>query len=138
MASISARLVDSSTRGSEAAETVRLRYMSESATLIHIIGSIESGAMMMYNMLAKMMKAPQTVTIKFNRELLGIGITFKDIDVLFKAYLSGSVSKETLVYNLRRLEAIDPSRTDEEELEAIKEPPPPTPPQTKTPTAAKT
>jgi hypothetical protein len=125
MASISARLIDNSTRGSEAAETVRLRYLSESATLVHIISAVESGTVMMYNMLAKMMKAPASVTVKFNREILGIGLTYKDVDVLFKAYLTGSISKETLVYNLRRLEAIDPNRTDEEELGAIKDPPPP-------------
>jgi hypothetical protein len=127
MASISARLIDNSTRGSEAAETVRLRYLSESATLVQIISAVEAGMVMMYNMLATLMKASGTVSLKFNREILGLGITFKDLDVMFKAYLTGSISKETLVYNLRRLEAIDPNRTDEEELGAIKEPPPPAP-----------
>ena len=134
MASISARLVDSSTRGSEAAETVRLRYMSESASLIHIINSIESGCMMMYNMMAKLKRAG-TVTIKFSREILGVGITFKDLDVMFTAYLNNQLSKESLLYNLRRLDAIDPNRTDEEELAAIKAPPPQVDPN-KQPTAA--
>ena len=135
MASISARLVDISTRGSEAAETVRLRYMSESASLIHIIGAIENGAMMMYNMLALLMKASDTVDVKFPREILGVGITFKDLAVMFEAYMNGILSKESLLYNLRRLDALDPNRTDAEELAAIKEPPKPeskpaaTPPQ---------
>lgn len=127
MASISARLVDNSTRGSEAAETVRLRYISESASLIHIIGAIESGMVMMYNMLAKLKRVDGTVKIAFSREILGIGITFKDLAVLFEAYLNGSVSKETLLYNMRRLDAVDPNRTDEQELAAIKEPPKPAP-----------
>jgi hypothetical protein len=135
MASISARLVDISTRGSEAAETVRLRYMSESASLIHIISAIENGAMMMYNMLALLMKASDTVDVKFPREILGVGITFKDLAVMFEAYMNGILSKESLLYNLRRLDALDPNRTDAEELAAIKEPPKPeskpaaTPPQ---------
>jgi hypothetical protein len=124
MASISARLVDNSTRGSEAAETVRLRYMSESASLIHIIGAVENGANMMYNMLSKLMKAGGEVSVKFSKEILGVGITFKDLSVMFEAYLNGSISKETLLYNLRRLDAIDPERTDAEELAAMKEPPP--------------
>lgn len=122
MSSMSARLVDNSTRGSEAAETVRLRYMSESAGLIHIIGSIEVGCNILYNMLAKLLKTSE-VTVQFSKEILGIGVTFRDLKILFEAYLTSSISKETLVYNLRRLDAIDPNRTDQEELSAIKEPP---------------
>ncbi len=124
MASISARLVDNSTRGSEAAETVRLRYMNEAASLLHIMGSIESGINMMYNMLGKLMGAQGEVKVSLPRDILGATITFKDLSILFEAYLNGEISKETLVYNLRRLDAIDPTRTNEEELGAIKDPPP--------------
>lgn len=124
MASVSARMVDSSTRGSEAAETVRLRYVSESASLIHIISAIEAGATMMYNMLANLMKAGGSVKITFSREVLGVGITFRDLDVLFNAYLRGSITKESLLYNLRRLDALDPNRTDAQELAGMKDPPP--------------
>jgi hypothetical protein len=129
MASVSARMVDSSTRGSEAADTVRLRYMSESAGLIHVIGAIETGLVMMYNMLAKLMLITDEVVIMFSREILGIGIAFKDLKILFDAYLAGAVSKETLLYNLRRLDAVNPARTDAEELGAIRDPEP-----TETPT----
>lgn len=134
MSSMSARLVDNSTRGSEAAETVRLRYMSESAGLIHIIGSIETGCTILYNMLAKLLKTTE-VTVQFSKEILGVGVSFKDLKILFEAYLTSSISKETLVYNLRRLDAIDPNRTDEEEMSAIKEPPLPANPNAPQPAA---
>lgn len=137
MSSMSARLVDNSTRGSEAAETVRLRYMSESAGLIHIIGSIETGCNILYNMLAKLLLASE-VTVRFSKEILGVGVSFKDLKILFEAYLTGSISKETLVYNLRRLDAIDPNRTDEEEMSAIKEPPTQAPANTNAPKPAAT
>lgn len=123
MASVSARLIDNSTRGSEAADTVKLRYMSESASLIQIVGAIENGCMVMYNMLAKLMKT-EAVSIKFSKEILGTGVSMTDMATLFAAYLTASISKDTLVYNLRRLGAIDPNRTDEEELAAIRNPPP--------------
>lgn len=126
MASVSARLVDSSTRGSEAAETVRLRYMSESASLVHIINNGEIGLNVLYNMLAKLMKATSGVKVLFSREIIGMGIAFKDLKVLFEAYFEGGISKETLVYNLRRLEAIDPNRSDADELAAIRNPQPQT------------
>ena len=134
MSSMSARLVDSSSRGSEAAETVRLRYMSESAGLIHILSSAETGCMILYNMLAKLLKTTE-VSVVFSKEILGVGVTFKDLKILFEAYLTGSISKETLLYNLRRLDAIDPNRTDEQELSAIKDPPPPVNPNAPKPAA---
>jgi hypothetical protein len=123
MASVSARLIDNSTRGSEAADTVRLRYMSESASLVQIVGAIENGCMVMYNMLAKLMKTTGVV-IQFSKEILGTGVSMTDMATMFEAYLNASISKETLVYNLRRLGAIDPNRTDQEELSAIRNPPP--------------
>lgn len=128
MASVSARMVDTSTRGSEAAETVRLRYLSESASLVHLLGAAESGFTLMYNMLAELMGVSGQVIVTLSKEILGAGITFRDMQVLFEAYLNGSISKETLVFNLRRLDAIDPARTDKQEMDAIQDPPPPTPP----------
>jgi hypothetical protein len=136
MASISARLIDNSSRGSESPETVRLRYVSESATLINILTSIETGFNVLYNMLATLKGASGSVLIKFSREILGIGITFKDMQVLFEAYLNGTVTKETLIYNLRKLDALDPNRTDEEELVEMRDPPPQVDPNKPAPVAA--
>lgn len=127
MASVSARLIDNSTRGSEAAETVRLRYMSESASLVHSIGAVESGMSILYNMLAKL-RRESTVVIQFSREIVGTGIAFKDLKTLFDGYFQGGISKETLLYNLRRLEAVDPNRSDADELAAIQTPQPQKPP----------
>lgn len=124
MASASARLIDNSTRGSEAPEAVRLRYLSEASSLIHIMTSVENGLNFMYNMIARLHRAPETVAIAFSREMLGMSIKFTDLKILFEGYLNGAVSKESLLYNMKRLEATDPKRTDAEELAAIKEPPP--------------
>lgn len=123
MASISARMVDNSTRGSEAAETVRLRYMSESASLTHIIGSVEAGCNRVYSMLAVLGNHAGAVLIAFSREILGSQITVSDLKTVLEAYLAGTVSKESFLYNLRRLDLADPSRSDAEELAVIKDPP---------------
>lgn len=131
MATMSARMIDSSTRGSEAAETVRLRYMSEAAGLIHILNSVETGLNVMYNMLLKLRRDLGEVKIKFSREILGMNISYKDLSTLIEAYLKGAMSKESLLYNMRRLDAIDPNRSDADELSAIRAPesktPAPTP-----------
>jgi hypothetical protein len=128
MSSMSARMIDNSTRGSEAAETVKLRYMSESAGLIHTIGAIEGGLNAMYNQLSKLKGLDELVKILFSREIIGVGISLKDMKVLFDAYFQAGISKETLLYNLRRLEAVDPNRSDADELSAIRNPPPPVDP----------
>lgn len=121
MASLSARLVDSSAKGSEAAEAVRLRYVNEAASLIHIIGAIETGLVIVFNQLAKLRRDTGQVKITLQRDVLGNAITFSDMKVLFEAYLEGSITAETLIYNLRRLDALDPNREDAVELAAIKQ-----------------
>ena len=119
MSTMSARLVDSSSKGSEAAEAVRLRYVNEAASLIHIIGSIETGLTMVFNMISKLMKLSE-VKLSFPRDVLGAAITFGDMKVLFEAYFEGGITVETLVYNLRRLDAMDPNRDESAEIVAIK------------------
>lgn len=126
MSSLSARLVDSSSKGSEAAEAVRLRYVNEAASLIHIIGSIENGLTIVFNQLAQLRRDPGEVKVSLSRDVMGTSITFADMKVLFEAYLSSSISKETLVYNLRRLDALDPNREDSLELAEISRPEPTT------------
>jgi hypothetical protein len=128
MASVSARMVDTSTRGSEAAETVKLRYMSETASLVHIINSVEGGLTMLYNMLAKLKLSTGEIKLTFSKEIIGAGITFKDLAAMFEAFYKRMISKETLIYNLRRVDAIDPNRSDEDEMAAIPDPPEPKPP----------
>jgi hypothetical protein len=124
MATMSARLVDTSSKGSEAAETVRLRYASDSATLIHIVGAVEAGLNHMYNNIAKLSKASGRVRISLSRDVLGANISVKDLKILFDGFLQGTMSKESLLYNMRKLDVADPNRSDEDELGAINRPSP--------------
>lgn len=121
MATMSARLVDTSTKGSEAAETVRMRYMSETASLRHVINSTEAGLNTIYAIIAEML-GTENPKIKLNRELLGARLTAGELRELFAAYFQGSISKETLIFNLRRSDLLDPTRSDEEEMSAILDP----------------
>ena len=122
MASMSARMLDNSKRGSEAAETVKLRYMSESASLITVTRSVEDGFNQLYAEVAEIM-GTEAPTIQFNKEFLDPKLTPAELDSLVNAYLEGTISKETLIYNLRKGDIISAKRTDEEELSEIKDPP---------------
>jgi len=122
MASMSARMIDQGTRGSEAAETVRLRYLSETASLTQIVESVEKALNHVFHIIAQMLRVTGEIKIELSRDFLAAKLTAQDLTALFNAYFQGGISKESLVYNLRRGELLDPKRTDDEELSAIQDP----------------
>jgi hypothetical protein len=123
MASMSARLIDNSRRGSEAAETVKLRYMSETASLSTVVRATEDGLNLLYSTIADIM-GEERPTITLNKQFMEGRIGAQDLTALINAYIEGGISKETLVYNLRRGDILSSKQDDTTELLAIKDPPP--------------
>ncbi len=120
LASLSARLIGQSSNGSEAAETVRLRYMSETASLAAAVRAIEALINRVYRGLAVMESLdPSSITITLDKEFLDTRMSSADLRELVNSYISGGISKETLVFNLRRGDVLSSDRTDLEELAAI-------------------
>lgn len=120
LASLSARLIGQSSNGSEAAETVRLRYMSETASLAAVVRAIEALMNRIYKCLAKMEDLnPDEVSIKMDKEFLDSRMSANDLRETVKAFIEGGISAETLVYNLRRGDVLPPDREDSAELAAI-------------------
>ena len=107
LASLSARLMDNNTRGSEAAETVRLRYMSETASLKSIVRSVEALLNTAYTCISDMMGLGP-VSIKLNTDFLDSRLAAKDLNAWVDAYLSGGVSKEIFLHALRRGDSLPP------------------------------
>ena len=121
MASLSARMIDNSKRGSEAADTVRLRFMSETAGLITTTRSVEDGLNQVYAEIAEIMGEPAP-SIQMNKEFMDARLSAADLTALVKAYLEGGISKDTLVYNLRKGDIISPKQEDQAEMSEILEP----------------
>lgn len=120
LASMSARLIDTSTRGSESPETVKLRYASENANLVSISRSVEAFLNMIYKTIASMESLNDNeVRIDLNKEFISKSLTSKEVKELVEAYFEGGISKETLIYNLRKGGVISPLRSDTEESSAI-------------------
>lgn len=119
LASLSARFLDNSTRGSEAADTVKLRYMSETASLTNVILAVNVMLQTVYNKIAEFRGESEPVTIKIDTNFLETALSAADMTALFKGYFDGVISKETLVYNLRRGQRLDPNRSDEDEINSI-------------------
>lgn len=122
LAAMSARIMDNSKRGSEAADTVRLRYASETASLTMVVRASEALLTKVYSEVAFMESVdPTSVRIVLNKELLDTRMSAKEVVDLVKSYNEGGISEETLIFNLRRGDMIDVSRSDDDEINAIKE-----------------
>ena len=106
MAQFSSRLMDTSTRGSEAAETVRLRYSSEAATLSGIAVAVESAYNWLFNLVRQFKNIDGEVSIVLNKDFLNTRITASDLREMTEAYITGAMDKETYFYNLERGELV--------------------------------
>lgn len=117
LASLSARLIDGQSRGSEAAETVKLRYTSETASLRTIVRSTEALLNTVYRTHANMEGlAEEEVKIQLNRDFLDERLSGRALEALVESYLKGGISKETLLYNLRRGDILPPHGTEPGDL----------------------
>lgn len=120
LASMSARLLDNSSRGSEAADAVKLRYTSETASLTTIVNAVEIALIAIYRTIAEfMLENPDSVKISLDTEFLGSPLSAAEMTALFDGYFKKAISVETLIFNLRRGRRLPPDRTDADELSAL-------------------
>lgn len=112
LASMSARMIDNSSRGSEAAETVRLRYMSEVSGLKVTAGVVQALLNATYQLIASMESIDSSsVKIKMNTDFLESAMSAAELKAWFEVYQSGGISKDVFVYALRKGQKIDNSIT---------------------------
>ena len=102
MSDFAARLMDPSTKGSEALETVQLRYSSDAAKLVDVLEAVESGLNSAYNEIRRWKGLSGKVKIVLDRDLLSISLKSGDLRELLKGYLEGSIDRDLLFFNLER------------------------------------
>lgn len=125
LASLSARLIDNSTRGSEAAETVKLRYLSETSSLKMITKAAQSFLNQLFSTIAFMKGEDQkSVNIVLNTNFLDSKLSPQELKAWVEAYLSGAISKEIYIHALKTGRALPPPGEPMGEI-----PDPPTPKQ---------
>lgn len=121
LASLSARLLDNSSRGSEAADAVKLRYMSETASLTTVVNSCSISLNSAYKLIARIIGEDDAdFELTLDTDFMESILSAPDMQALFDGFFKGAISKETLVFNLRKGRRLDPLRSDEDELKAIK------------------
>jgi len=120
LASLSASVLDNSHNGSEAPDTVRLRYMADTASLASIVRGTEALLNTAYKMAASMNGIdPALVHLQLNKEFLESKMSASELIKLTESYLTGGMSVESYVYNLRRGDQLPVTRTDDEEISAL-------------------
>lgn len=107
LAALSARLIDNSTRGSEAAETVRLRYMSETSSLRSIVRAVEGLVNEVFNAITAM-EGWGPVSVTLAKEFLNSKLSAAEIKAWTDAYLGGAIPKEVFIHNLKTGNALPP------------------------------
>lgn len=113
LASMSARFIDNSTRGSEAVDAVRLRYMMDAATLAVVIRTTNVLFNLSYKVIAEMKGlSPDEVQITMNTNILSSKLSSKEVKELVESYIDGGISEEVLIYNLRQGEIVPPDFDD--------------------------
>ena len=103
MAIFSTRLMDTSSRGSESPDNVRIRHSSDAANMTRIAEVVENGFNRHYNMIKEMEGIPgPPVQITFNKHFLDARLPAAELKELIKGFTEGAINEETLIYNLQR------------------------------------
>jgi hypothetical protein len=103
MAIFSTRLMDTSTRGSESPDNVRIRHSSDAANMTRIAITIENGFNRHYNMIKEMEGIPgPPVQITLNKHFLDPRMPASELKEIVKAFVDGAINEETLIFNLTR------------------------------------
>lgn len=101
MAQFSAQLADTSSKGSEAEGTVRLRYSSDAANLADIAGSVEIALNTIYGNIADWIGCERPA-INLNKDFISSKLTYNELREVTSSWLEGSLSDEELRFNLER------------------------------------
>lgn len=106
-----ASLMDNNTRGSEAEGVVQLRHASDAATLSDIADTTEAILRLTYGIAASFLGiTADKVKIDVSKSFLETKLSHAEFAALTKAFLEGSIDRQTLTYNLLRGEVYDPNR----------------------------
>lgn len=119
MAALGARLLANDKRAAEAAETAVIHRAGENSVLASIANAVSSGLTNAFKWLAEWSSATGDISIALNTDYMPVWMTPQMLAELVKAYQAGTISFETLFWNLQEGEVIQAGRTLDEEKEAI-------------------
>lgn len=116
MAIMGARMLEEQKKAAEAADTVRMRYSGDTATLSTIVTSVEQGITKAIEYLAVWKALPEAKTeVHLNRDFVSQKLEAADIAALLQSWQAGGISLDTFLYNLQVGEILPADTTIDEE-----------------------
>ena len=132
LAVLGSRLLESQKRVSESAEALAIRQVGESSIIAGISASVTASLNEVLRWVYwwhSTEAAPGDVTAehlsyRLNSDFEASMLSATEIAALVAAWQSGAISRDTLLHNFRTGEILPPARTNEQEIELIKNEPP--------------
>lgn len=119
LSSLSVNVLDRASRGSESADTVRLRYTSETASLAMVVSAAEALMGLAYSTAMAMSGQSEIVKFIFAKQFIGGALSATEVQKYSEVYLTGGMSVESYVDVLRRGGALPANRGDQEEMSSL-------------------
>lgn len=126
MAVLGARMLTQEKRAAESGSALKIRQTGEGATLKTITTSLSESVSMALRLLVFFgspkdleLSALDKVKVEFNTNYSEERLTAQDITALVAAWQAGALSKDSMLYNFKQADLINPARSPEEELSLI-------------------
>ncbi len=104
----SARIQDTSTKGSESENIVKLRYSTDTATLHDIAIVVELLMRRVCDMILQWMgEVDENWVIELDKNFIDSKLSYQELQTLSDCLISGTIDEETYIYNLRRGQVIE-------------------------------
>ena len=121
MAALGARLLAEPTRAAETAETTRVKAAAETSILSTMAETASAALTQMLKWHAVWVgESPDDVSVELNREFFDTKLSPPELTALVGAWQSDALTVHDLVWNLRKGDRLDPSRTDEDVLNDLR------------------
>lgn len=125
MAVLGARLLEEPKKAVESAETHIIRKGGEESVTASLSRTVSEGLTKLLIWSAEWMGLnTNDISCELNRDYSSVEMTPQMLQVLMTALMSGSISKDTWIYNLQRGELLPEGRTLEQEMDLIDQNPP--------------
>lgn len=121
MASLGSQLLQSQKSGIEAADTVRLRQNAEASTLMNAVKMVEQAitkALVIMNDWDGW-SGTDDISVKLNTDFVDTRMSPQDITAMMSAWQLGGISHDTLLYNMKQGDRLQPDVDIQTEKEKI-------------------
>jgi hypothetical protein len=119
MSVLGSRLLEGQRVGVEAAETARIRWAGESATLTSIVQSVEEGISRSLEFVNRFAGTDYDVSVKLNDDFSAARLSAGDVKALTQSWQLGLLSHETALENFKRGEILRGDKEISQEIDDI-------------------